>query len=80
MADSSTEQAVRRVAMVSVHGCPMMTPGMRFAGGMNVYLRDIATTLSYQGDSLKGKLRSFLKNWICQPGAEIAGYAHSSSV
>ena len=35
--------------MVSVHGCPMMTPGMRFAGGMNVYLRDIATTLSYQG-------------------------------
>jgi D-inositol-3-phosphate glycosyltransferase len=27
----------------------MMTPGMRFAGGMNVYLRDIATTMSLAG-------------------------------
>ena len=27
----------------------MMTPGMRFAGGMNVYLRDIATTLALSG-------------------------------
>ena len=38
--------------MVSVHGCPMMTPGMRFAGGMNVYLRDVAMTLSTMGVSV----------------------------
>ena len=35
--------------MVSVHGCPMVTPGMRFAGGMNVYLRDIAPALAAKG-------------------------------
>ena len=35
--------------MVSVHGCPLVTPGMRFAGGMNVYLRDIAPALAEQG-------------------------------
>lgn len=32
--------------MVSVHGCPLVTPGMRFAGGMNVYLREIAPALA----------------------------------
>ena len=37
---------IRRIAMVSVHGCPLMTPGMRSAGGMNVYLRKIAPLLA----------------------------------
>ena len=35
--------------MVSVHGCPMVTPGMHSAGGMNVYLRRIAPLLAEQG-------------------------------
>lgn len=35
--------------MVSVHGCPMMTPGMRAAGGMNVYLRRMGPLLSQMG-------------------------------
>jgi D-inositol-3-phosphate glycosyltransferase len=35
--------------MVSVHGCPMVTPGMHAAGGMNVYLRQIAPLLSASG-------------------------------
>ncbi|MEE8518482.1 MAG: glycosyltransferase, partial [Dehalococcoidia bacterium] len=40
---------IRRIAMVSVHGCPMVTPGMRSAGGMNVYLRKIAPLLADSG-------------------------------
>ena len=46
---SKPPQVLRRIAMVSVHGCPLVTPGMRFAGGMNVYLRDIAPAMAEQG-------------------------------
>lgn len=35
--------------MISIHGCPLVTPGMRFAGGMNVYLRDIAPAIASAG-------------------------------
>ena len=41
-----TDQPIHRVAMLSVHGCPLMMPGMRSAGGMNVYLRKIAPLLA----------------------------------
>ncbi len=42
----STDQPIHRVAMLSVHGCPLMMPGVRSAGGMNVYLRKIAPLLA----------------------------------
>ena len=35
--------------MVSVHACPMARPGMRFAGGMNVYLKQLAPLLAADG-------------------------------
>lgn len=35
--------------MVSVHGCPLVTPGMRSAGGMSVYLRRVAPLLAARG-------------------------------
>ena len=35
--------------MVSVHGCPLVTPGMRSAGGMNVYLRRVTPMLARLG-------------------------------
>ncbi|MQF86837.1 MAG: glycosyltransferase family 1 protein [SAR202 cluster bacterium] len=38
-----------RVAFISTHGCPMMTPGMRSAGGMNVFLKRISPLLSNYG-------------------------------
>ncbi|MEX2599034.1 MAG: glycosyltransferase, partial [Dehalococcoidia bacterium] len=40
---------LRRMAMLSVHGCPMALPGMRFAGGMNMYLKRIAPLIAEQG-------------------------------
>ncbi|MDA0797106.1 MAG: glycosyltransferase [Chloroflexi bacterium] len=49
---------IKRIAMVSVHGCPMVTPGMRFAGGMNVYLRDIAPAIAAAGVSVDVYTRS----------------------
>ena len=40
---------LRRLAMVSLHGCPLVTPGARSAGGMSVYLRQVAWRLAEQG-------------------------------
>ncbi len=40
---------LRRIAMLSVHGCPMAMPGMRFAGGMNMYLKRVAPLIAERG-------------------------------
>ncbi|MBM3939885.1 MAG: glycosyltransferase [SAR202 cluster bacterium] len=40
---------MHRIAIVSVHGCPLMTPGMRSAGGMNVYLRKLMPLIAERG-------------------------------
>jgi D-inositol-3-phosphate glycosyltransferase len=50
--------SIKRIAMISVHGCPMVTPGMRFAGGMNVYLRDIAPAIAAAGVAVDVYTRS----------------------
>ena len=39
----------RRVAMVSVHSCPLATLGGRETGGMNVYVRELSRRLSDLG-------------------------------
>ena len=46
---SSAVRPLRRVAMVSVHGCPLARPGRRSTGGMNVYLKQLATLLAQDG-------------------------------
>ena len=33
---------IRRVAMLSVHTCPLATLGGKETGGMNVYVRELA--------------------------------------
>lgn len=40
---------VKRVAMLSVHTCPLAMLGGKKTGGMNVYVRDFATELARQG-------------------------------
>ncbi len=35
--------------MLSVHACPMVRPGMRSAGGMNVYIKHLASMLADAG-------------------------------
>ena len=40
---------VQRVAIISVHGCPMARLGSRDTGGMNVYIRQVAQQLSDRG-------------------------------
>jgi D-inositol-3-phosphate glycosyltransferase len=40
---------VRRVAMVSVHACPLARLGGRDSGGMNVYVRELARELGSRG-------------------------------
>jgi D-inositol-3-phosphate glycosyltransferase len=39
----------RRVAMFSVHSCPLATLGGRETGGMNVYVRELSRHLAQQG-------------------------------
>ncbi|MEO8633357.1 MAG: glycosyltransferase [Chloroflexota bacterium] len=39
----------RRVAMLSVHACPLAKLGGRDSGGMNVYLREVARVLGQRG-------------------------------
>lgn len=40
---------VKRVAMLSVHTCPLATLGGKEAGGMNVYIRDLSRELGRRG-------------------------------
>lgn len=42
----STERKINRVAMLSVHTCPLATLGGKKTGGMNVYVRDFSRELA----------------------------------
>jgi D-inositol-3-phosphate glycosyltransferase len=41
--------AIRRIAMLSVHTCPLATLGGKETGGMNVYVRDLSREFSRRG-------------------------------
>lgn len=41
--------SVSRIAFVSVHGCPLASPGVGAAGGMSVVLRNVACALERAG-------------------------------
>ena len=45
----STRLPLRRVAMFSVHSCPLAPLGGRETGGMNVYVRELSRLLGQQG-------------------------------
>ncbi|MBI4297890.1 MAG: glycosyltransferase [Chloroflexi bacterium] len=38
-----------RIAMLCLHGCPLVTPGQREAGGMQVYVRELSLALGRLG-------------------------------
>jgi D-inositol-3-phosphate glycosyltransferase len=40
---------IKRIAMLSVHTCPLATLGGKETGGMNVYVRDLSRELSRRG-------------------------------
>jgi len=40
---------LRRVAMISMHTSPLATLGGKDAGGMNVYVRDLAINIAKAG-------------------------------
>ena len=49
MTSNSNGQSIERIALLSVHGCPMAQAGTRAAGGMNVYLHQLAPLLARSG-------------------------------
>lgn len=44
-----TNQPIRRIAMLSVHTCPLAMLGGKKTGGMNVYVRDFSRELGREG-------------------------------
>ena len=44
-----TPEEIRRIAMVSVHTSPLEQPGTGDAGGMNVYIAEVAKQLAKRG-------------------------------
>jgi D-inositol-3-phosphate glycosyltransferase len=45
----SHTNSLKRIAMLSVHTCPLATLGGKHTGGMNVYVRDLSRTLGARG-------------------------------
>src|SRR5436305_6647130 len=41
-----------RIAMLSVHTCPLATLGGKATGGMNVYVRELSRELARQGHQI----------------------------
>ena len=60
----SFAQPVRRVAMLSVHACPLALMGGKKTGGMNVYVRDFCRALGEAGVAVDVYTRS---QDDCQP-------------
>ena len=44
-----TTEKQRRVAIISLHTSPLAQPGVGDSGGMNVYVREMASALAQQG-------------------------------
>jgi D-inositol-3-phosphate glycosyltransferase len=40
---------MKRIAIISVHGCPVVQAGLKDAGGMNIYVMETARALSRRG-------------------------------
>lgn len=57
-------QPIRRIAMLSVHACPLALMGGKKTGGMNVYVRDFARALGQMGIAVDVYTRS---QDDCQP-------------
>src|SRR5260221_12602619 len=49
LSDFQIPSAVSRVALLSVHTCPLDQPGVGDSGGMNVYVRSVARRLAEMG-------------------------------
>ena len=49
VASRGDDSAMRRIAMLSVHTCPMAALGGKETGGMNVYVRELSRELGAQG-------------------------------
>lgn len=61
---SAFNQPIRRIAMLSVHACPLALMGGKKTGGMNVYVRDFCRALSATGIAVDVYTRS---QDDCQP-------------
>ncbi|HUM72500.1 MAG TPA: glycosyltransferase, partial [Chloroflexota bacterium] len=49
MTHQYTNTPIRRIAMLSVHTCPLAMLGGKKTGGMNVYVRDFSRELGREG-------------------------------
>jgi D-inositol-3-phosphate glycosyltransferase len=59
-----TQRTIQRIAMLSVHTCPLATLGGKKTGGMNVYIRDLSREFARRGIAVDVYTRS---QDPCQP-------------
>ena len=56
---------IKRIAMLSVHTCPLATLGGKETGGMNVYVRDLSREFSRRGIEVDVYTRSQNPTYNC---------------
>ncbi len=54
-----------KIAIISVHTCPSLLPGIKNAGGMNVYLLEISKQLAKHGYTVDIFTQSHKPNFLC---------------
>ncbi|MGH9168567.1 MAG: glycosyltransferase, partial [Acidimicrobiia bacterium] len=54
---------IRRVAYLTIHTSPLAQPGVGEAGGMNVYLDELARTLASRGVQVEVFTRATSAGW-----------------
>lgn len=64
ISNNAAMPSIRRIAMLSVHACPLALMGGKKTGGMNVYVRDFARALGEAGIAVDVYTRS---QDDCQP-------------
>ena len=69
------EEAVTRLAMLSLHTSPLVQPGGGDAGGMNVYVRELVAALAHGGADTTVYVRRWRddlpKRLAVEPGFEV---------
>ncbi|GIT44286.1 MAG: hypothetical protein Ct9H300mP11_22220 [Chloroflexota bacterium] len=58
--------SVERAAFITLHACPLAAPGRGKSGGMNVYVRQLASALGELGMKIESSRGTFRCSQSCR--------------